>query len=771
MGSELDVFESRHGRTLDKMSETRDPTAATQQLNYVPGGNAMVPEWNADEAIRFGYLANVIAFRCVQIRANTIASLSFRAGADPAKPIDWNPNAPLARLLGPAPHGPAPKLSARKLWAWSVAQRIVTGRWAWELELEQGGDGIVNIWPLVAANLKAIPTEQGVDWFRAFTYGRNDNPKRLSKEQVFYCWDPSPTDFRQPLSALQSARYDLSIAVMGDRYSYSFLKNGAVPAAVVVTTDFPDKASRHRFRNQWRAQYQGPDNAGKVAFHEVSQQSGGDGEVGKAIDVKVLGLSQKDAKFIEQHKASLEMVAISLGVPWSKLDASGRTFDNATQEDASFWESTILPDLRTYEDEINMELAPRVGTDTGWFDLSSVKALKVKPEPTTAKVGAPALVQAQIMTVNEARAEYGLPPVPDGDRMMTAEEIALLRGGPGPSDVGAPVRSIEAPPEPKIPARPAPTRTAPVEVVETRMTAAELEQRRARIWRRTDATAKMLESRWQRAFTKLFERQGDATLSRLTGKRGRQLERRDSVDPASIFDANFWKKETEGVADDLYEAVTTASGSRLTDTLGIDFDLADPRVRDFIKARANQLAGQVTDTTYGAITDVLAEGAAAGEGIPELAARVRHVFDVASESRSVTIARTEVISAYNGSTAEFAVIAGPDVVAGQEWIATRDSRTRSTHSSVDGDIAMVGETFSVGGSTMLYPGDPNGAAKETVNCRCTVALLTPEDLAEVQSADTGRSVSVGMARAVITLAGAGQFDERRTRQALQEAVA
>jgi len=59
----------------------------------------------------------------------------------------------------------------------------------------------------------------------------------------------------------------------------------------------------------------------------------------------------------------------------------------------------------------------------------------------------------------------------------------------------------------------------------------------------------------------------------------------------------------------------------------------------------------VNDTTYDAITSAIDAGNAAGESIPQIADRIQAVFDDASDSRAATIARTEVISAYNGSSA------------------------------------------------------------------------------------------------------------------------
>ena len=40
--------------------------------------------------------------------------------------------------------------------------------------------------------------------------------------------------------------------------------------------------------------------------------------------MKVLGLSAKDARLVEQRKDLIHEVAIGLGTPFSKLDASGR---------------------------------------------------------------------------------------------------------------------------------------------------------------------------------------------------------------------------------------------------------------------------------------------------------------------------------------------------------------------------------------------------------------------------------------------------------------
>ena len=786
----VEVVEARD-RTM--LAEYRDPRGATQRTQWTSPTMPMVPEWDAEQAWRLGVLANVIAYRCVQILAGNASTPPLVAGRNPRKPREINESAAITRLLGPPPGGPAPKLSARKLLRWTIAQQIVTGRRAWEIETATDDPKArpVALWPLVPAQLRAVPSTGGNEWFRVFEYGRYDAPVKFRPDQVFYGWDPGGNDFRQPESTLQSARYDLSLVTLCDRYGMAFLRNNAVPASVITTTAFPNEQARENFRRQWRAEFGGVDNAGRTAFHEVDDE--GDEPVGESIDIKVLGLSAKDSKLIEQRKAAMAEIAISLGVPWSKLDASGRTFDNAEVEDRTMWEERLLPIMTDLVDDINVQLAPRFGPEVVWFDLSDVRALQRKTMPVTQTVGAPALLFAQIMRINEARADYSLDPLPDGDRVLTADEIAALQGG-GAVAGGEALRTALVEMEQRMTAE-LESRTAggdpnpPPPAVENRVADPEAtEQRRARIWRSSDAVATALEARWERQWKRLFARQAEATMTRLKGKRGRQAlgygtdgqpdetratdDPAPQIDPAAIFDSAFWAAETRSMVEGLYEETALAGLNRLSTTFGVSFDLSAPFVTDFIEARANQLAGPVTETTYEAIRLELQEGVQAGESIDDIAARVRSVFAQADATRATTIARTEVISAYNGASALGAAQLPADVVAGQEWISTRDSRARPSHAAADGQVRAIGEPFEVGGATMAYPGDPSAGAKNTVNCRCTVAYLTPDEMAGIER--QGRPqlehrTALAMVLAVRT--GDKNFDFIGYRRALQEVAA
>ena len=120
-----------------------------------------------------------------------------------------------------------------------------------------------------------------------------------------------------------------------------------------------------------------------------------------------------------------------------------------------------------------------------------------------------------------------------------------------------------------------------------------------------------------------------------------------------------------------------------------------------------------------AVTQEISRGIATGLGYDDIARNIANATS-APFSRTKTIARTEGHRIQQTSTADAQQAAkeqGADVV--KQWDATLDGKTRESHRRVDGEIRELDEKFSNG---LMYPGDPNGAAAEVINCRC--ACLT-----------------------------------------------
>lgn len=151
-------------------------------------------------------------------------------------------------------------------------------------------------------------------------------------------------------------------------------------------------------------------------------------------------------------------------------------------------------------------------------------------------------------------------------------------------------------------------------------------------------------------------------------------------------------------------------------------------VTDYLTTSVNRMSN-TPEQVYREITAQLAEGTAAGESVPELAARVQAVFVVTGnpwwENRATVVARTEAQAALNAGS-----LAG----AGQQqidtgralvkvWLAVdQPGRTRPAHLDADGQAQPLTAPFIVGDEPLQYPGDPTGSAEMVINCRCSMTF-------------------------------------------------
>ena len=117
------------------------------------------------------------------------------------------------------------------------------------------------------------------------------------------------------------------------------------------------------------------------------------------------------------------------------------------------------------------------------------------------------------------------------------------------------------------------------------------------------------------------------------------------------------------------------------------------------------------------IANQITQGVLLGESIPKIAKRIQDVTG-ANRAAAVRLARTSTTAAENvGRVDSYRRAQSLGIELKQEWLATTDGRTRSSHRQLDGEKVEVGEKFSNG---CRYPGDPEAPYAETCNCRCTL---------------------------------------------------
>ena len=127
--------------------------------------------------------------------------------------------------------------------------------------------------------------------------------------------------------------------------------------------------------------------------------------------------------------------------------------------------------------------------------------------------------------------------------------------------------------------------------------------------------------------------------------------------------------------------------------------------------------GEDVDLLKKKIIAQVSRGISTGMSFAQVAKQLESYTNIGFNN-AVRIARTEGhrIQVQSANDACYkAKEKGADVV--KQWDSTLDGRTRPSHQKVDGEIRELDEAFSNG---LMFPGDPNGAAKEVINCRCAL---------------------------------------------------
>lgn len=119
------------------------------------------------------------------------------------------------------------------------------------------------------------------------------------------------------------------------------------------------------------------------------------------------------------------------------------------------------------------------------------------------------------------------------------------------------------------------------------------------------------------------------------------------------------------------------------------------------------------------LSSALTKGILLGESIQNISNRVSEVIGGSIPGQVMRVARTCVTAAENaGRIASYDRAESIGIELKKEWLATLDTRTRSSHRLLDGEQVANDEKFSNG---CEYPGDQNCEDYgEIANCRCTM---------------------------------------------------
>jgi HK97 family phage portal protein len=693
-----------------ELVEHRSSTAAAELLGRTGStlGAFRYGSWsqplNLQQAAREGIRASAVVYRCAMAVAGAMAQLDLAvAGAGDQVVYDFAH--PVAQLFNKRPN---PLWSAAVYKLLIFLQMELVGQHFSYADRGPTGEGeISEIWPIFDP-VELVVDDRTDPLKPALLGGRvlhNQGAAGLSTSvngmtpllpsELLWLRYPDPADPWGCLPPLRAAAWATDLDNYARMWQAGEFRNGGTPPGVVYLGDVSDEQFA-QIKASYEARSTGPMNARRMLFTAGPTKP----------DFVRLGFNPAEMSYIQSREANSTDIMRAFGVSKDLLDGAA-TYENRREAKVHLWTETIMGKLQVIESEIDRQLLPEDAL-RAVFDVRKIDALRENADSISKRTSQD--FRSGYTLIDEARAAIGLPALPN----KAGQKLFVPRGATDAA--AAEIGAVESPAEIAEAANEA--QGALVDVGELSI------RRESPAARRSPAP--LDRAQIQRAYAR-FTAMGQRAVARLAGKQRavvlRNLERQSKRSrEGDLFDEAYWNEQTTDTLREWLTQVFEAGGERTSSALGLSFDTFSDSVLAKMQSRLEYLAGKVTRTTAEAIAKALLEpGVAAGEDVPDLAARLTAVFDELFSSRAELIARTETVSGFNAASRDAAQ--GSGIVTAKRWLTAGDGRVRDSHAAIDGEQVALDEPYSIG---VMFPGDPDGDPEETVGCRCVEEYVLGE---------------------------------------------
>ena len=675
------------------------------------GGFYGVPltDWRQDDPASYVTSSNGV-YSCVRMRSQALAALPIVHYDEAGEMVERSPVVELLQYVNPH-------------WSWNrLAAQIESSLCLWGeafLYVDRGQSGTAppqELWWLRPDRVR--PVIHAEEYIAGFLYDDGTaSPRPFSTDEIVWLRYANPADEFSGLAPLTAASLAADVSTSAMKSNRAIFVSGNVPAALVMPeaqrdgmyTRFNDDqlTSLQRF---FTKRLTGVDNRHRVAI------------ASDRFEVTPLGWSPKDAEFAATLGLTLEEIARAFGVPLFLLGVrEGTTYANLAEAKSGFWSLTMAPEADYIGAELTEQLLPMFGMG-GTVELSVAEVPELQDDKATAWAMVADQIAKGAVLVNEWREAEGLPPVAWGDEPPVSS--GFIEAAPPPAETPA-----EEPP-----ALPEPAAEGQASRLFARLLEDDDEpdtrgleyggEEHVALMRAFDDDIEPHERAFLALVTELMEEQADELVKRL-----KQLDRRayrdgraiGASDLAALFQVGRWRRIFEeraaGILPAIMDAALIDQIPGMTEEIAGEL-LSSPTFERVIEARAQAFAERVNDETWSLLRVSLIEGIDGGEPIGPLADRVREVMGDRIRSSGETIARTEVVGAYNGSSYLGAREMGLET---KTWLAALDDRTRDSHRDLHRVTIPIDEDFANGGPA---PGSI-GKAEEDINCRCRLVYGRP----------------------------------------------
>ncbi|MDP8971210.1 MAG: phage portal protein [Actinomycetota bacterium] len=319
---------------------------------------------------------------------------------------------PLSLLL----HRPFPgtKWTKYKLINWTVSEICIYDCAYWVKGLS--ADGELALFPIPRRFINPVGDNPlAPDKYRIVG---NKGQFDLNPDQLVHFYGYNPDDPRNGTPPIETLRQVLAEEYAATHFREQMWRNGARLGGVLTRPKDARKWSdeaRARFSAEWRAYYSGD-----------GPEAGGTAVLEEGMDYKQIGITPKDAQYIESRKLTREEVAIAYHINPIMLGVAGSNQSAAREVHNWTYQDCLGPWTQMLAQDIEAQLLPDVDP-LGAIDGSTYVEFNMESKMRGSFEAQAAAISSSVggpwMTRSEARARFNLPHLPEADELVVPMNV------------------------------------------------------------------------------------------------------------------------------------------------------------------------------------------------------------------------------------------------------------------------------------------------------------------------------------------------------------
>lgn len=305
---------------------------AYKTITNVPGWVDLLTSDGVPDSVGSLYKCVPLLFRAIQLRCDALSSVPVAILKGEENEVEW----------------PYPTKLGNLLWQWEASNLLAGAAYGEIVKNKSGYRKDVRYRNPFDMTVKY---DRGVYQFRQNSSGSTwVNEPEAGKFEMLYIHEYDPLqDVLPGVGAGKAANIDAKLLYAISKFPELYFEGGAMPVTL-LGIDSNDRNEIERIQNWFKRSA----TAIKNAFRVLGVRAG-------SITPVTLTPPLKDLSFPELNEIAKDNIAMAFGVKQTLLDSEAANYATAQEDRLSFYEDTIKPRARIFEDALNEQLLARDG--------------------------------------------------------------------------------------------------------------------------------------------------------------------------------------------------------------------------------------------------------------------------------------------------------------------------------------------------------------------------------------------------------------------------